>query len=142
MSIFFLFSCLLFGSEATWLTDLETAKQKAASEGKPILINFSGSDWCGWCKRLDREIFEQQGFIDFAKEELVLVNLDFPKRKRLSPEERAANEAAARTYGVQGFPTVLLIDPTGKVLLRTGYQSSDLSAYIRHIKDKMPVKKS
>src|SRR6478609_5571387 len=101
------------------LTDFKKAKAQAKSENKLILLNFSGSDWCGPCIRLKKDIFERATFVNYADENLVLVNADFPRLKKnmLSKELQKQNEALADTYNSNGaFPLTLLLDAEGKVL--------------------------
>ena len=122
-----------FSAELDWETDFEKARQRAKSENKDILINFTGSDWCGWCKRLDREVFSTQTFADFADKQLILLKVDFPKWKKITKEQRAANDALARKYGVGGFPAIYLVDNQAKVLLRTGYRRGGSESYIDYL---------
>src|SRR6188768_1537543 len=75
-----------------WLEDFEKAKAQAKAENKKILLDFTGSDWCGWCIKLDKEVFSQQAWKDYAAKNLVLVELDFPRKKELAPEIKAQNE--------------------------------------------------
>ncbi len=113
-------SVLLF-STIKWETDFEKARQLAVSEKKLILLNFSGSDWCGPCIRLHREIFESQVFENFANNQLVLLNADFPrlKKNRLSKEQQSKNDLLAEKYNIEGaFPLTLLLDANGKVLYK------------------------
>jgi thioredoxin-related protein len=121
-----------------WLTDFDKAKAQAKEQGRPILVDFSGSDWCGWCIKLDKEVFSQQEFKDFAKDNLVLLLLDFPRKKEMPAAEKAANEALSKTYKVRGFPTVLILDAEGQELGRTGYQPGGPKAYIEHLKGFLP----
>lgn len=118
-----------------WLNDFEAAKEKAAAEGKPMLVDFTGSDWCIWCIRLKDEVFSQTAFQDFAEEELVLVELDFPRGKEQSADLRAQNEALAGQYGIRGFPTVLVLSPEGELIERTGYRRGGAEAYVDHIEE-------
>jgi len=106
----------------TWLTDLDEAKKVAAKEKKDILVDFTGSDWCGYCIKLHAEVFDKPEFEAFARN-YVLVELDFPNKKPQPPEEKAKNKAAQAKYGVSGFPTVLLLDAkTGEAFARqSGY---------------------
>lgn len=135
-----LFTALIFGSlSATmaadgWMTDFPAAQAQAKAEGKPLLLDFTGSDWCGWCIRLDREVFSQAAFKEFAASELVLVELDFPRGKKQSAEVRAQNEALAAKYGIEGFPTLILLSPAGGVVGRTGYREGGAEAYVEHLK--------
>ncbi len=122
-------------ADGSWLTDFEAAKKVAAESGKPILINFSGSDWCGWCIKLDKEVFAKPEFLSYAKDNLVLVHADFPRKKKLPKEEAAQNKTLAATYGIQGFPTVVLVDATGKVIGQTGYRKGGPESYVEHVKE-------
>ncbi|MGJ8637922.1 MAG: thioredoxin family protein [Opitutaceae bacterium] len=118
-----------------WMTDFEAAKAKAAEEKKPLLLDFTGSDWCGWCIKLDKEVFSQDAFKAYAKESLVLVELDFPRDSSTLPEGVAEqNEALAKKYGVRGFPTILVLSPDGKLVEETGYQRGGAESYVEHIK--------
>ena len=113
-----LFSSFL-GSTIKWETDFEKAKQTALSENKFILLNFSGSDWCGPCIRLHKEIFESTVFEKYASESLVLLNADFPrlKKNQLSKEQQKKNDLVAETYNQEGsFPLTLLLNAEGKIL--------------------------
>jgi protein disulfide-isomerase len=121
-------------AEDAWLTNFEEAKKQAAETGRPILVDFSGSDWCGWCIKLDKEVFAQEAFKTYAAENLILFLADFPRSTPQSDEVKAQNQALSQTYGVRGFPTVLLLDATGEVLEKTGYQAGGATAYIEHIK--------
>ena len=117
-----------------WGTDFEAAKKAAAEKKLPILADFSGSDWCGWCIKLDKEVFSKPEFQAYAKDNLVLFLADFPRRTKIAPALEKANRALAEKYGVRGFPTVLLLDAEGKVLGRTGYQRGGPEAYVTHVK--------
>ena len=117
-----------------WMTDFEAAKVKAKAENKPMLLDFTGSDWCGWCIKLDKEVFGEAAFKDYAAAELVLVELDFPEGKGQSAELKAQNEALAKQYGVLGFPTILVLSPDGELIEKTGYQRGGPEAYVEHIK--------
>jgi protein disulfide-isomerase len=121
-------------AEGNWLTDFAQAKTLAAEQKRPIFINFSGSDWCGWCVKLDGEVFSQEAFVKYAGENLVLLLADFPKRTKLPEAIAAQNNKLAENYGIRGFPTVLLVDAEGKVLAQTGYQRGGADAYVEHLK--------
>lgn len=92
-----------------WYTDLDEAKAVAVKENKPLLVDFTGSDWCGYCIKLHAEVFDKPEFEAFAKN-YVLVELDFPNKKPQPAEEKAKNKATQAKFAVSGFPTVLLID--------------------------------
>jgi len=107
------------GSNVTWLGNFGIARTAAVKEHKLILINFSGSDWCGPCIRLRKEILESSDFEAYAADKLVLVRADFPRKKQtqLSPEQIKLNEALAEKYNPEGkFPFTLLVDSKGSVL--------------------------
>ena len=123
----------VFSAEATWLESIDQAKEIAQQENKTIFINFSGSDWCHWCIKLDKDILSKQEFIDYADENLVLVKVDFPKRTRQSQEQQDHNEALARKYNVRGFPTVILLNAKGKQIGTTGYRQGTVADYIDHL---------
>lgn len=117
-----------------WEENLETALQKAKTENKAVLVNFTGSDWCVWCQKLSAEVFSQSEFEDYANDNLILVRLDFPRNIEQSAETKLYNNQLAQRYGVQGFPTVLLFNPQGKMVLQTGYQPGGPVSYINHLK--------
>jgi thioredoxin-related protein len=118
-----------------WETDFEKAKATAKAENKHILIDFSGSDWCGWCVKLDKEVFSQKAFKDYAKENLVLVLADFPRDKSgQSDELKKQNDKLMKEYGVRSFPTVFILNPEGKPIDKTGYQAGGPEAYVAYIK--------
>lgn len=124
------------GSEghSGWMTDFEAAQAKAKAEGKPMLVDFTGSDWCGWCIKLDKEVFSKAAFKEYASENLILVEIDFPRGKKQSAELKAQNEALAEKYGIRGFPTILLMDSTGEVIEKTGYRRGGPEKYVEHLK--------
>ena len=117
-----------------WETDFKKASAKAKAEGKYMLLDFSGSDWCGWCIKLDNEVFSKTEFKTYAKENLVLVLLDFPRRTPLSAELKKQNDELAKKFDIQGFPTVIVLDPGGKPVAKTGYQDGGPANYVKHIK--------
>jgi protein disulfide-isomerase len=137
-------------AELTWLTDLDEAKKVATKENKKLLVDFTGSDWCGYCIKLHKEVFDTPEFEKFAKD-FVLVELDFPKRKEQPAAEKTKNQAAQKKYSVNGFPTVLILSVGGKVLNRAeGYSpDSGPSAYlpqlgapaVKKVKAPTPAKK-
>jgi protein disulfide-isomerase len=103
-----------FAGGEGWMTDWEAAKAKAKAENKPILINITGSDWCGWCIKLEKTVFQKPEFKDFAAKNVILMEVDLPKKKELTPELKKQNEALKKQYLMGGFPTVLLLDAEGK----------------------------
>jgi protein disulfide-isomerase len=124
----------LFAGEG-WMTDFKAAQAKAKAENKPLLLDFTGSDWCGWCIRLDEEVFSQAAFREYAAAELVLVEIDFPRRTDQPAKLKAQNEALAQKYGIRGFPTILVLSPEGELIEKTGYRRGGPQAYVAHIKE-------
>ena len=101
-----------------WTMDLDAAKQLAADKKLPILLDFSGSDWCGWCKVMEENVFTLPAWSAYATNNLIMVLLDFPNDKSLVPEKYVARNKALQTkYGVQGFPTFIVLDDDGETLL-------------------------
>lgn len=133
---FLLIGCKTSGTtdNLDWQTNLETALQKAKQENKAVLVNFTGSDWCIWCKRLSDEVFSKSEFEDFADKKLILVKLDFPRSIEQTTETKIYNNNLAQRFGVQGFPTILLFNSSGKLVLTTGYQPGGPINYINHLK--------
>ena len=131
------FSILLFittqVSAQTWESSFESAKVKAAQEGKDIVLTFAGSDWCIPCMKLEKEIWSSQDFMDYAKDHFVMYRADFPKRKAnaLPREQQESNDRLAEMYNKQGlFPLVLVLDKNGKVLGSAGYKNVPPKEYI------------
>jgi protein disulfide-isomerase len=122
-------------AEFKWETDLEVAKKRAKDENKEILADFTGSDWCGWCIKLKKEVFDQPEFQEYAKKHLVMLELDFPRKKELPAKEKEQNEKLSEEFKVEGFPTVLLINARGKEIGRTGYQEGGPAKYVEHLKE-------
>lgn len=107
---------------ANWMTDYKAALALAAKENKKVLLDFTGSDWCGWCIRLKKETFNMPAFKDYADKNLILVEVDFPQGKTLSPEVTAQNNALQEQFRVEGFPTLVLLDSQGKMIKQnSGY---------------------
>ena len=125
---------------AGWTDDFEAAKKQAAAEDKLLLVDFSGSDWCGWCKKLDREVFAKPEFLKGVKKDFVLVMIDSPRDKSLLSEKAAKqNPVLQRQYKISGYPTVLILDAEGEVLEQTGYREGGPKKYVKYLLD---VKKS
>ena len=116
-----------------WKTNLEDAVQIAKEENKAVLINFTGSDWCKWCFKLNDEVFSQAEFEKYAAENLVLVKIDFPRSVSQTNETKMYNQTLAKKYGIQGFPTILIMDNAGNLLAKTGYQPGGAVNYVSYI---------
>jgi len=136
LSLFAFFSSLVVAHAGDgWMTDFKAALVEAKQQEKPILVDFTGSDWCGWCIRLDKEVFSKAAFLEFANDELILVEIDFPRGKKQSESIKAQNEQLLAKYGVLGFPTILLLDSNGQTIGKTGYRPGGPEAYVEHIKE-------
>jgi thioredoxin-related protein len=122
---------------AGWETSFQRALDRAAAEDKHILIDFTGSDWCGWCKRLDREVFSKAEFKEFAEENLVLLFIDSPSGIELSESQVEQNEKLGSAFQVQGYPTVALLRADSTPVLMTGYREGGVTGYIDHLKEAM-----
>jgi thioredoxin-related protein len=122
-----------------WQTDYAKALEMAKAQNKRVLLNFTGSDWCGPCIELRKQVFSRPDFRAYADKNLVLVEIDYPRRKKQSPELEKQNEKLGKQYGIdeKGFPTVVLLDPAGKVIREfTGYDGDTTAGLIAWIEGK------
>ena len=117
-------------AEVTWLTDAAKAQAQAKAEKKLVMLDFTGSDWCGWCIKLHKEVFSQPEFVEYANKNIVAVEVDFPNKKQLSAEQKSANDALAKKYGIQGYPTLIILDGDGKKVASMGYVKGGPKAFI------------
>ena len=118
-----------------WYKNLDYAKELAKKDGKHIFVNFTGSDWCVWCKRLSNEVFMKPEFVDFALKDLVLLRLDFPQSTKLPAGEESYNNSLAQKFGVKGFPTLFLLDSDGKTIKKLGYEAGGAVPYVAMLND-------
>lgn len=137
--IVLLFAAILFSitlSAQEWQTDFETAKELSSEENRPIILVFQGSDWCAPCIKLDREIWSTDEFKAYAKDNLVMLQADFPRKKKnaLPDEQQQKNNQLAEKYNNKGyFPFVVVLDKEGKVLGEAGYEKTSPEAYIEKL---------
>jgi thioredoxin-related protein len=117
-------------SKPGWITSYEQGQQEAKAKNKLVLLDFTGSDWCGWCILLDREVFSKPQFKEYASKNLVLVELDFPKKKPMSEAMRTQHVRLAQRYQVQGFPTIIVLNGDGQVVGAFGYMQGGPDAFI------------
>jgi thioredoxin-related protein len=117
-----------------WKDNLEKAVDLAKTQKKAVLINFTGSDWCKWCKKLDAEVFSQNEFIKYADKNLILVKIDFPQYKEQEESIKSYNQQLAQMFRIQGFPTIILIDKNQKLAAYTGYQEGGAANYVKYLK--------
>ncbi len=118
----------------TWNTNLEAAQAVAEVEGKDLFVYFAGSDWCGWCDRFHKEILTTSRFESYLDENFVPVLIDFPREIEQSEELKSDNQVLARRLGVQGFPTIVLMDSEGNELGRLGYLPGGPNNYIAEVR--------
>src|SRR5437867_10282619 len=119
--------------ELQWMTDLPKAQAKAKSEKKLVMLDFTGSDWCGWCIKLNKEVFSKPEFAKYAKDNLVLVEVDFPHAKKQTEELKKANEALLDKYKVDGYPTIIVLNSQGEKIGDTGYVEGGPKAFIAEL---------
>jgi thioredoxin-related protein len=120
--------------EFEWLTDYKKAQEEAKASNKFLLLDFTGSDWCSWCRKLDEEILSQSQFKDYARENLVLLEIDFPRAKPQSAELKKQNQQLAQQYQVEGFPTIVVLSGDGeKVWQYDGYFPDGPAAFIAQL---------
>lgn len=122
---------------ASWHTEIEKAKEEAAQHNLPIFMLFTGSDWCPPCMRLEQNVFEKREFKEFANQHLVLLMVDFPRRRSLGARQQAANRELAAQHGVRGYPTMIIADAEGKAKDRFGYGGQDAKAFTEMLKRKL-----
>ncbi len=123
-------------ADGTWLTDLPKAQEKAKAEKKMVLVDFTGSDWCPPCKALHKNVLSSPEFLSYAKDNLVLVEIDFPRTKPQSDTLKKTNKELAKKHDIEGYPTVIVFDSNGKELLKdVGYDGKGKAAdYVAKLK--------
>ena len=120
---------------AGWTDDYDVALKRAAAENKLVLADFSGSDWCGWCKKLDKEVFDTEEFRKGATNEYVLLMVDTPQdQELLSEKAKIENPKLVEKYKVRGFPTVLVLDAKGGIVFQGGYEKGGPKKYLKMLK--------
>lgn len=129
------FSSVAFAGGEGWLSNLEAAQKLAKEQKKDILIDFTGSDWCGWCIRLKEEVWSTPKWQEEGSKRYVLVELDFPRNTPQSDEVKAYNQKLSTLFGVEGFPTIALLDSEGRPYALTGYQEGGPEAYLKHLEE-------
>ena len=120
-------------AKSGWVEDYEKGVAQAKKEGKIALVDFTGSDWCGWCIKLDKEVFSKAEFKKYAKDNLVLIEIDFPQLKPLPRNKQEKHDALAKEHGIKGFPSVVLLDAAGKKIGQLGYMEGGPEAFIAAI---------
>ena len=121
-------------AEGEWLTDLSKAREKAKAENKMVFMEFTGSDWCPPCKALRKTVLTSSEFVEYAKKNLVLVEVDFPNQKKQSPELEKANKELAEKFEIDAYPTIIILDRDGKQLSKeSGYGGEKPKDFIAKI---------
>lgn len=136
ISLFFFFFCAVFAFSQDWQASYQEAVKASAENNEPIILVFSGSDWCAPCIKLDKNIWQSPEFKTYADEHYVLYRADFPRKKanQLSAERTMENVELADRYNPKGyFPLVVVLDKKGKVLGTTGYKKLTPTEYVSHL---------
>ncbi|MFQ3670779.1 MAG: thioredoxin family protein [Verrucomicrobiia bacterium] len=121
-----------------WLTSLPQALTLAKKQRKPLLLLFTGSDWCSWCRRLQNEVLSTPVFQNFARDHLILVEIDFPRLKPMPLEQHHANLMLADRFGIIGLPSLLLLNDQGEKLAEFGFPQGGPSSLITKIQTALP----
>src|SRR4051794_24380073 len=121
------------GEELKWLTDVSKATAQAKAEKKLVMLDFTGSDWCGWCIKLHKEVFSKPEFATYAKDNLVLVEVDFPRAKTQTEELKKANQSLQEKYKIEGYPTLVVLNSAGEKVGETGYVEGGPKAFIAEL---------
>ncbi|GAB4243535.1 MAG: hypothetical protein OHK005_08010 [Candidatus Methylacidiphilales bacterium] len=116
-----------------WFSSLPEAEAAAKRQKKPMLLLFTGSDWCSWCKRLQKEVLASPMFRQFARERLILMEIDFPRLKPMPLEQHHANLMLAERFGVLGFPTLILLNEQGNKLEEFGFPKGGAESLVSRI---------
>ena len=121
-------------AESAWLTDLPKAEAQAKAENKIVLMDFTGSDWCGWCIKFKKDVLDTAAFQEYAAKNVVLVELDYPNKKAQTDALKKANAALKDQYKIDGFPTLVVLDKDGKEIGRQeGYAAGGPKAFIEKL---------
>ena len=124
-------------AEAHWLTDYDKAVAQAKATHRPLLMDFTGSDWCPFCIQMEKDVFTKSQFTEYADKNVVLLRLDFPQGHQLPAKLQDQNNTLQEKYGVEGMPTFILIDESGKVLAsHVGYLDGGPAAFIDFLQGK------
>lgn len=128
------------GASVTWTEDAAKAQAQAVAESKDLLMNFTGSDWCGWCVKLKNEVFTKEPFATEGPKKFVFVMLDFPRSRQMPDKVKQQNSQWKDKLGVRGFPTIYLLDAKGRPYAKTGYQRGGPKKYMEHLNELQQVR--
>jgi uncharacterized protein YyaL (SSP411 family) len=123
-----------------WFVNLEKAQEIAQEKDVPIFVHFTGSDWCGWCWKLEEEVYSKQVFQEYVEKNMVMVKIDFPRKTKLPKDVETYNRKLANKYQIKGFPTVQLLNPDGTPIAQTGFQYGGPEKYIEHLEELLSKK--
>lgn len=131
LAVAFALSSFASAAKEGWTENFEAAKAQAKKQNKKIVLDFTGSDWCPFCLRLEKDVFSKPEFKDYAAKHLVLVEVDFPEHARQSAATKKQNEALQTKYGVQALPTIVVLSPSGAKVGQSGYFDGGPKAFIK-----------
>lgn len=121
-------------SQLKWYTNYNEAASAAKSANKPLILFFTGSDWCGWCKKMHQEVFASPDFAKAVGNDFIFVELDFPMNKPLPAAQSQENNRLKQKFGVTGYPTIIVLDPSGNFIAETGYRPGGGKSYADYLK--------
>lgn len=120
-------------NEGGWTTDYRQALERAKAEKKDVLLDFSGSDWCGWCMKLDKEITNTSAFREYAKKHLILVLVDFPRYKPQTAALKKQDQELANKFQIEGYPTLIVLNPEGEKIGQLGYMEGGPTVFLKEL---------
>ncbi|MCB1119062.1 MAG: thioredoxin family protein [Chlamydiia bacterium] len=118
-----------------WQTNYDAACKQAKQENKPLVLLFTGSDWCTWCHKLEGEVLDTPQFSNEMGDKCIFVKLDFPRKHPIDSQTKAQNETLKNKFSIKGFPTIVVLDADQHLLGTTGYRSGGPSAYANHLEN-------
>jgi disulfide reductase len=124
-------------SPILWTEDYAQALRQAKNENKPIFLFFTGSDWCPWCKRFEKEILQTPEFSNLLGKKVIFVKADFPQSIPQNPALQEQNEQLKTQYSIRGFPTIILLDQNGSEVARMGYEKGGGKAFAEKVQKKL-----
>lgn len=124
-------------TQIQWYTNYNEALQEAKKSHLPLLLFFTGSDWCGWCKKMHQEVFSSPDFAQEVGNAFVFVDIDFPMNKQLPADLATQNNELKQKYGVTGYPTVIILDSNANFVAEAGYRPGGGKAYAEYLKQLM-----
>ncbi|HEY4831963.1 MAG TPA: thioredoxin family protein, partial [Waddliaceae bacterium] len=120
-------------SSIAWLTDYEKAVKLGKETSKPLFLFFTGSDWCSWCNKLEKEVLEAQDFVQTMSDKLIFVKLDYPMQTQLDLETTTQNELLQKKFSIRSFPTIIILDTDQQPIGIAGYRSGGGKQYAQHV---------